>query len=262
MSSVILRRASMCAALVVALAGVVSAQTPPPPQAPPARVPGQMPDPSKEPPVVTPAATLGQPPSDAIVLFDGKDLSGWVSQKDGKTPAAWDLVEGAMQVKPKTGGIQSKQAFGSVQLHIEFATPSIVKGSGQGRGNSGIFLMNTYEIQVLDSYENKTYFHGQAGAIYKQHKPLVNPIRKPGEWNVYDIVFNAPKFDEDGKVLKRATFTAFLNGVLVQDHVEVMGVTAHDRPPYYEKHADKLPLGLQDHGDLVRFRNIWVRPLD
>jgi hypothetical protein len=262
MSSVILCRASMCAAVVVALAGVASAQTPAPPQAPPARVPGQMPDPSKEPPVVTPAATLGQPPSDAIVLFDGKDLSGWVSQKDGKTPAAWDLVEGAMQVKPKTGGIQSKQAFGSVQLHIEFATPSVVKGSGQGRGNSGIFLMNTYEIQVLDSYENKTYFHGQAGAIYKQHKPLVNPIRKPGEWNVYDIVFNAPKFDEDGKLLKRATFTAFLNGVLVQDHVEVMGVTAHDRPPYYEKHADKLPLGLQDHGDLVRFRNIWVRPLD
>ena len=163
-----------------------------------------------------------------------------------------------MQVKPKTGGIQTKDAFGSVQLHIEFATPTVVKGEGQGRGNSGIFLMNTYEIQVLDSYQNPTYFHGQAGSIYKQHTPLVNPIRKPGEWNVYEIVFHAPKFDEDGKLLQRATFTAFLNGVLVQDHVEVMGVTAHDRPPYYEKHADKMPIGLQDHGDLVRFRNIWV----
>jgi len=255
--SVILRRASLCAAVVFSLATSVAAQAPPPP-----RVPGQMPDPSKEPVVVTPATTPGGAPSDAIVLFDGKDLSRWVSQKDGKTPAAWDVADGAMQVKPKAGGIQSKDAFGSVQLHIEFATPTVVKGTGQGRGNSGVFLMNTYEIQVLDSYENKTYFHGQAGSIYKQHKPLVNPIRKPGEWNVYEIVFNAPKFDEDGKLLKRATFTAFLNGVLVQDHVEVMGVTAHDRPPYYEKHADKLPISLQDHGDLVRFRNIWVRPLD
>ena len=255
--SVILRRASLCAAVVFSLAASVAAQAPPPP-----RVPGQMPDPSKEPVVVTPATTPGGAPSDAIVLFDGKDLSRWVSQKDGKTPAAWDVVDGAMQVKPKAGGIQSTDVFGSVQLHIEFATPTIVKGTGQGRGNSGVFLMNTYEIQVLDSYENKTYFHGQAGSIYKQHKPLVNPIRKPGEWNVYEIVFNAPKFDEDGKLLKRATFTAFLNGVLVQDHVEVMGVTAHDRPPYYEKHADKLPISLQDHGDLVRFRNIWVRNLD
>lgn len=255
--SVILRRALMCAAVVFSLAAAAVAQTPPP-----ARVPGQMPDPSKEPVVVTPAATLGAPPSDAIVLFDGKDLSKWVSQRDGKTPAAWDVVDGAMQVKPKAGGIRTTDAFGSVQLHIEFATPTVVKGSSQGRGNSGIFLMSNYEIQVLDSYQNPTYFHGQAGSIYKQHKPLVNPIRKPGEWNVYDIVFHAPKFDEDGKLLERATFTAFLNGVLVQDHVEVMGVTAHDKPPYYEKHADKLPIALQDHGDLVRFRNIWVRPLD
>lgn len=255
--SVVLRRASLCAAVGFSLAASVAAQTPPPP-----RVPGQMPDPSKEPVVVTPATTPGGAPSDAIVLFDGKDLSKWVSQKDGKTPAAWDVADGAMQVKPKAGAIQSKDVFGSVQLHIEFATPTVVKGTGQGRGNSGVFLMNTYEIQVLDSYDNKTYFHGQAGSIYKQHKPLVNPIRKPGEWNVYEIVFNAPKFDEDGKLLKRATFTAFLNGVLVQDHVEVMGVTAHDRPPFYEKHADKLPISLQDHGDLVRFRNIWVRPLE
>lgn len=255
--SVFPRRASICTAAFFLLIAAVAAQAPPP-----KRVPGQMPDPSKEPRVVTPADVPGAPPSDAIVLFDGKDLSKWASQKDGTSPAAWDIVDGAMQVKPKTGGIQTRDRFGSVQLHIEFATPSVVKGSGQGRGNSGIFLMNNYEIQVLDSYQNPTYFHGQAGSIYKQHKPLVNPIRRPGEWNVYEIVFNAPTFDEDGKLLKRATFTAFLNGVLVQDHVEVMGVTAHDRPPYYEKHADRMPLSLQDHGDLVRFRNIWVRQLD
>lgn len=255
--SVFPRRASFCTAALFLLVAAVAAQTPAP-----KRVPGQMPDPSKEPRVVTPAEAPGAPPSDAVVLFDGKDLSKWASQKDGTSPAAWDVVDGAMQVKPKTGGIQTRDRFGSVQLHIEFATPTVVKGAGQGRGNSGIFLMNNYEIQVLDSYQNPTYFHGQAGSIYKQHTPLVNPIRKPGEWNVYEIVFNAPKFDEDGKLLKRATFTAFLNGVLVQDHVEVMGVTAHDRPPYYEKHADRMPLSLQDHGDLVRFRNIWVRSLD
>lgn len=236
---------------------VIAAQAPPP-----KRVPGQMPDPTKEPPIVTPGATPGAPPSDAIVLFDGKDLSKWASQKDPNAPAAWDIVDGAMQVKPKAGGIQTKDRFGSVQLHVEFAAPTVVKGTGQGRGNSGIFLMNNYEIQVLDSYDNKTYFHGQAGSIYKQHKPLANPMRKPGEWNVYDIVFTAPVFDEDGKVLERATFTAFLNGVLVQNAVEVMGVTAHDKPPYYEKHDPKMPISLQDHGDLVRFRNIWVRNLE
>ena len=249
---------AVCGVATLSLVTIaLSAQAPPP-----KRVPGQMPDPAKEPPIVTPAATPYAPPSDAIVLFDGKDLSKWASQKDLNAAAPWDVIDGAMQVKPKTGGIQTKDAFGNVQLHIEFSAPTVVKGTGQGRGNSGIFLMNNYEIQVLDSYDNKTYFHGQAGAIYKQHKPLVNPIRKPGEWNVYDIVFNAPVFDEDGKLLKRATFTAFLNGVLVQDHVEVMGVTAHDRPPYYEKHAAKMPISLQDHGDLVRFRNIWVRNLD
>lgn len=226
------------------------------------RVPGQMPNPTEAPPVVTPGATPGAPPSDAIVLFDGKDLSQWVSQKDGKSPASWTVADGAMQVKPGTGGIQTKQAFGDVQLHIEWATPEVVKGEGQGRGNSGVFLMNTYEVQVLDSFQNETYFHGQAGAIYKQHKPLVNASRKPGEWQTYDIVFRAPEFDSDGKLLKRAFFTVFHNGVLIQDHVEVMGVTAHDRPPFYEKHPAKLPLGLQDHGDLVKFRNIWIRELD
>lgn len=231
-------------------------------QQPPERVPGQMPNPSQEPPVVTPGNAPGAPPSDAIVLFDGTDLSKWVSQRDPSKPAAWTVADGAMQVKPGTGGIQTRDGFGDVQLHIEWAAPEVVKGEGQGRGNSGVFLMNTYEVQVLDSYQNTTYFHGQAGSVYKQHKPLVNAMRPPGQWNVYDIVFRAPQFDGDGKLLKRATFTVFHNGVLVQDHVEVMGVTAHDRPPFYEKHADRMPLSLQDHGDLVRFRNIWIRNLE
>lgn len=252
--SVLMRRALGGAMAILLLSTMSSAQQ--------QRVPGQMPDPSKEPRVITPGATPGAPPSDAIVLFDGKDLSKWVSQKDGITAAPWTVGEGAMTVKPGTGGIQTKDSFGDVQLHIEFATPSVVKGQGQGRGNSGVFLMNTYELQVLDSYQNPTYFHGQAGSIYKQHKPLVNASRKPGEWQAYDVVFRAPQFDEDGKLLKRARFTVFHNGVLVQDDVDVMGVTAHDRAPYYEKHAAKLPISLQDHGDLLQFRNIWVRPLD
>ena len=214
-------------------------------------------DPARpHPAVVTPGTQAGAPPSDAIVLFDGRDLSRWTAAKQ-----AWKVENGYVEVIPNSGDMRTKDTFGDAQLHVEWAAPADIRGTSQDRGNSGIFLQARYEVQVLDSFDNPTYADGQAGAIYKQHKPLVNPIRKPGEWNVYDIVFNAPKFDEDGKLLKRATFTAFLNGVLVQDHVEVMGVTAHDRPPYYEKHADKLPLGLQDHGDLVRFRNIWVRPL-
>ncbi len=226
-----------------------------------ARVPGQMPDPSKEPPLVTAGANPGEPPSDAIVLFDGKDLSQWASDK-GNGPAPWKVADGVLTVAPGSGGIHTKEGFGSAQLHIEWATPAEVKGDGQGRGNSGVFFMSTYEVQILDSFQNKTYFHGQASAIYKQHAPLVNASRKPGEWQTYDIVFEAPVFDGDGKVLKRAFFTMFHNGVLTQNHVEVMGVTAHDKPPYYEAHAAKLPLALQDHGNPMRFRNIWIRNLE
>jgi hypothetical protein len=240
-------------AAVVLLAGAAVAQQ--------ERVPGQMPNPSKEPPIVTPGATPGAPPSDAIVLFDGKDLSQWVSDK-GNAPAPWRVADGVLIVAPGSGGIHTKDGFGSAQLHIEWATPSEVKGDGQGRGNSGVFFMSTYEVQVLDSYQNKTYFHGQASAIYKQHAPLVNASRKPGEWQTYDIVFEAPAFDGDGKLLKRAYFTVFHNGVLTQNHVEVMGVTANDKPPYYEAHAAKLPLALQDHGNPMRFRNIWIRNLE
>jgi Domain of Unknown Function (DUF1080) len=250
MSLTIARRVLACTALL--LTSVAYAQE---------RVPGQVPNPTKEPAVVTPGATPGAPPSDAIVLFDGKDLSKWASQAAAGGPAPWVVADGVATVKPGSGGIQTKQAFGSCQLHIEFATPSVVEGSSQGRGNSGVFLMNNYELQILDSYQNPTYFHGQAGAIYKQHAPLVNASRKPGEWQVYDVVFHAPKFDADGKLIQRATFTVFHNGVLIQDHVIVMGVTSHDKPPYYEAHAAKMPLSLQDHHNPMRFRNIWIREL-
>jgi hypothetical protein len=227
----------------------------------------EVPAPKNPPRVVTPGPMVGAPPSDAIVLFDGKDLSNWVSEKDGKSPAPWTVADGAMTVVAKSGGIQTKQSFGDVQLHIEWATPPDVKGNSQERGNSGVFLMGSsagsggYEVQVLDSYDNATYWHGSAGSIYKQHAPLVNASRKPGEWQVYDIVFHAPTFDAGGKVTKRATFTVFHNGVLIQDHVEVMGVTTHSGPPYYKAHPDKLPITLQDHGNPVRYRNVWVREL-
>ena len=219
----------------------------------------EVPAPKTAPRVVTPGPTLGAPPSDAIVLFDGRDLSKWEGEKGGEPQ--WTVADGGMQVKPKTGAIRTKQSFGSVQLHIEWATPSEVKGESQGRGNSGVFLMGRYEVQVLDSYENPTYFHGQASAVYKQHAPLVNASRKPGEWQTYDIIFHAPRFNPDGKMIERARFTVLHNGVLVQDNVEVMGITTHEGPPYYEAHPDKLPLSLQDHGDLVRFRNVWVREI-
>ncbi|MFN0086549.1 MAG: DUF1080 domain-containing protein [Blastocatellia bacterium] len=216
--------------------------------------------PKKEPTVVTPGATTGAPPSDAIVLFDGKDLSGWKSLRTGGD-AKWDVQDGYMQVKGGTGDILTKQEWGDCQLHAEWATPSVVKGEGQGRGNSGIFLMGLYEVQVLDSYNNPTYFHGQAGSVYKQHPPLVNASRPPGEWQTYDIIFISPRFDEIGKVTRRGRVTVFHNGVLVQNNVEIQGQTWHDRAPAYIAHPAKGPLKLQDHGNPMRFRNIWVRPL-
>jgi hypothetical protein len=216
--------------------------------------------PKKEPTVITPGAKPGDPPSDAIVLFDGKDLSGWRSVRDGGD-AKWQVREGYMEVMPRTGDIATKQEFGDCQLHIEWATPSVVKGEGQGRGNSGIFLMDRYEVQVLDSYNNATYFHGQAGSIYKQHAPLVNASRKPGEWQSYDIIFTSPRFDEQGKVTRRARFTVIHNSVVIQNNAECYGNTWHDKPAVYIAHGPKGSLKLQDHGDLVRYRNIWARPL-
>ena len=215
---------------------------------------GEIPPPKEEPKVINP----GPPPSDAIVLFDGKDLSKW--RMENGDAAKWQVDDGAMTVN-KTGNIYTKEEFGDCQLHIEWATPSEVKGEGQGRGNSGVFFQDRYEVQVLDSYENKTYFHGQAGAIYKQHAPLVNACRKPGEWQTYDIIFRAPKFAEDGKVTEPGRLTVLHNGILVQDHAEIFGETGPVGKPIYKKHPAKQPIRLQDHGNPVRYRNIWIRPL-
>lgn len=257
-SRVLVTLAGVLTAGVLLVAQQAAAPAPAPAQPDPHA--NEVPAPKNPPRVVTPGVSYGVPPSDAIVLFDGKDLSKWESEKDG-SPALWTVADGVMTVKPGAGGIRTKQGFGDVQLHIEWATPSVVKGEGQERGNSGIFLQGTYECQVLDSYENTTYWNGSAGSIYKQHAPLVNATRKPGEWQAYDIVYHAPAFDADGKVIRRATFTVFHNGVLIQDHVEVMGVTTHMGPPYYKAHPDKLPLALQDHGDLIRYRNVWIREI-
>lgn len=212
-----------------------------------------------EAPLVTPGKTAADAPSDAIVLFDGKSLSAWVSEKGGA--AAWTIADNAMTVKPGSGGIKTKQGFGSCQLHIEWRAPEVVKGEGQGRGNSGIFLMEQYELQVLDMYNNKTYSNGQAGSIYKQAIPLVNASRKPGEWQTYDILFTAPEFYEDGRVKSAARITVLHNGVLIQNNTTIWGGTQYIGIAKYEKHASTLPIMLQDHGDLVSFRNIWIRPL-
>lgn len=200
----------------------------------------------------------GRSPADAVVLFDGKDLSKW-AQKDG-SEAKWKVGDGFFETVPKAGYIYTKQAFGDSQMHVEFRTPSPAKGTGQDRGNSGVFLMGLYEIQVLDSYENRTYADGQAGAVYGQYPPLVNASRKPGEWQTYDIVFHGPRFGEDGSVTRKARVTVFHNGLLVQDNVEIQGTTSTEKPEYH-KQADKLPLALQDHNHPVRYRNIWVREL-
>ncbi|HWP44609.1 MAG TPA: DUF1080 domain-containing protein [Blastocatellia bacterium] len=218
------------------------------------------PAPKEEPRIVTPGKTDDAPPSDAIVLFDGKDLSKWRSVKDGGD-AKWLVGDGYVEVAPQTGDIATREEFGDCQLHIEWATPAEVKGEGQGRGNSGVFLMERYEVQVLDSFNNKTYYHGQAGAIYKQHAPLVNASRKPGEWQSYDIIFKAPRFDEQGKVIERARITVLHNGVLIQNNAEIYGNTWHDRPALYVAHGPKASLKLQDHGNPVRYRNIWIRQL-
>lgn len=211
------------------------------------------------PPVVHVPA--GGVPSDAVVLFDGTSLDAWEPEKpDGQL---WKIEDGAMVIVPreKSSGLRTKQAFGDVQLHVEFRTPVAVDGEGQGRGNSGIFLMGQYEVQVLDSWQNPTYVNGQLGSIYKQHPPLVNPARPPGEWQTFDIVFIAPRFAADGTVEKPARFTVFLNGVLVQHDVVVRGGTRWRGQPKYTPHRAKEPLLLQDHGDAVAFRNIWVREI-
>jgi len=208
-----------------------------------------------------PPAAPGKPPSDAVVLFDGKDLSSWKSQgKDASAP--WKVENGYFEVVKGTGGIETKQSFGDVQLHIEWMTPSPAVGTSQDRGNSGVFFgAGRYEVQVLDSYQAATYPDGQAGALYGQFPPLVNPSRPPGEWQAYDIVFEMPRFDASGALLKRARATVFLNGVLVQNAKELIGPTTNKVRTPYSAHPAALPLSLQDHNHPVRFRNVWVREL-
>lgn len=217
------------------------------------------------PPVIDPGTSStkdapGRPPSDAVVLFDGKDLSQW-AHKDGSA-AKWKVENGYAEVVPKSGYIYTREAFGDCQLHVEFAEPTPPKGESQERGNSGVFLQGLYEIQVLDSYQNKTYADGQAAAVYGQYPPLVNASRPPGEWQSYDIIFHGPRFDAAGKLTRPARVTVLHNGVLVQDNVELTGPTAHGARPPYKPTPEKLPLALQDHGDPVRYRNIWIRELN
>jgi hypothetical protein len=210
--------------------------------------------------VVTPRAAPGDAPSDAVVLFDGKDLSKW--QGANGAPAAWKVEGGHMEINA-TGSISTREKFGDCQLHVEWMAPAPAKGASQGRGNSGIFLMERYEVQVLDSFESKTYADGAAGSIYGQHPPLANACRKPGEWQTYDIVFRAPRF-KDGKVAEPARVTVFQNGVVVQHNAEVFGSTVWRHRAEYAPHDATASISIQDHGDKqpVRFRNIWARKLD
>jgi hypothetical protein len=216
------------------------------------------------PPIITPGTFStpeqpGKPPSDGIALFDGSNLDKWVSE-DG-SPAKWKVENGYAEVVAHTHNIHTKDSFGDCQLHVEFMEPTPAHGESQERGNSGVFLMNTYEIQVLDSYQNKTYADGQAASVYGQYPPLVNAARPPGQWQSYDIVFHGPRFDPSGKLQKPARVTVLHNGVLVQDNVELSGPTAHGERPPYKSGPDKAPLALQDHGNPVRYRNIWIRAL-
>lgn len=214
-----------------------------------------------QPPVVAPAGADAPfaPPSDATVLFDGRDLSGWESCKDGG-PAGWKVLDGCMEVVPGTGNIRTKAALGDVQLHLEWAAPEVVKGESQGRGNSGVFLMGLYEVQVLDCYGNPTYPDGTTGALYGQCPPLVNACRKPGEWQTFDIVWEGPRFEGE-KLVRPARITVFHNGVLLHHAKELLGPTKHKVLPEPKPHPHTGPLMLQDHKDLVRFRNIWCRPV-
>jgi hypothetical protein len=285
-------------AAVVAMGAVVSAggqQPPQPPPAPPPASPAASPAPDPgpvrgegnavigytnmaeipgtpwrihdaarpQPPVVAPGSALSQPPADAIVLFDGKDLSRWAHNRKGQiVDAEWPVHDGYFETGAGTGSIVTREAFGSVQLHLEFATPAQAEGHSQGRGNSGVILMGRYEIQVLDSYENLTYADGMAASIYGEYPPLVNAARKPGEWQSYDIVFEAPVF-KGTTLVRPAYFTVFWNGVLVHLRRPVMGSTSATMTPHsYTPHDAELPLTLQDHANPVRYRNVWIRKLE
>jgi len=250
----------------IAIAGILTASLTTAPMhnadaQPSTRWPIHSPD-RPQPRVVAPPANSWTvaPPADATVLFGGTDLSKW--RKDDGSAAGWKIENGYMEVVPGAGGIATRDGFGDAQLHVEWMSPLPAEGKGQDRGNSGVFLMGRYEVQVLDSYENVTYPDGQASAVYGQYPPLVNASRRPGEWQTYDIIFHRPRFDAQGKATSPARMTVLHNGVLVQDNVVLSGPTGHTRRPPYEKHDDRLPISLQDHGTRVRFRNIWIRDLE
>jgi hypothetical protein len=254
-------------AAVIAVAAPLSAQQPAAPKPKPEDTEVWTPEPK----VVTPGADNSVPPSDAIILFDGKNIDQWVSNRD-KSPARWIVADGVLTVNKArgVGNIETKRSFRNYQLHLEWKIPENVTGTSQERGNSGVFLASTgpgddgYELQILDSYNNKTYVNGQAGSIYKQGIPLVNPSRKPGEWQSYDVVWTAPVFNADGSLKTPANVTVFFNGVLVQNHFELAGQTLYIGKPFYKKY-DTAPIKLQAHGDPsppISFRNIWVRELN
>ncbi|KAA3439216.1 3-keto-disaccharide hydrolase [Rufibacter hautae] len=238
-------------AQAVEASGQAKADTPKPPKMVPEMTEFWEPEPRK----VTPGANYAAP-SDAIVLFSGKDLGEWKAKAGGD--AKWEVKNGTFTVGK--GDISTKREFQDFQLHIEWSAPDEVKGTSQGRGNSGIFLQDRYEVQVLDSYNNRTYSNGQAGSIYKQHRPLVNAMNKPTEWNVYDIIYTAPRFKEDGSLFSPARVTVLHNGVLVQNNVELKGPTEYIGLPEYKAHG-KAPISLQDHGNPVSYRNVWIREL-
>jgi hypothetical protein len=258
-------------ALVGCLARPLAAQQPPAAAAP-AQPRGNPADTEVWEPVpkmVAPSATPGGPPADAVILFDGHNLDQWVSTKD-KSPAAWKVADGILTVDKSLGNIETKRNFTNYQIHVEWRIPADITGEGQARGNSGLFLASTgpgdagYELQIVDSYQNKTYVNGQAGSVYKQHIPLVNASRKPGEWQTYDVIWTAPTFNADGSLKSPAYVTAFHNGVLIQNHVELKGETVYIGKPEYKKFGPGAPIKLQAHGDPsapISFRNIWIREL-
>lgn len=210
--------------------------------------------------VITPGKMLGDAPSDAIILFDGKDLSQWMSAKDGGA-AKWNVKNGILEVAPGSGDIKTRMKFGDCQLHIEWSAPDEVKGDSQGRGNSGVFFQDRYELQILDSYQNRTYRNGQAGSIYKDQAPLVNAMRSPLEWNTYDVIYTAPRFKADGRIDYPARITVLHNGVVVQNNTTILGLTLYiGLHNYPEAHEDDV-IRLQDHGNPTQFRNIWIRKL-
>ncbi len=222
-----------------------------------------------EPVIVKPGNSPQAPPEDAVILFDGKGLDQWRSEWDSTKPAGWTVADGIVTVNKEKGGIVTRKRFTDYQLHLEYRIPENISGNGQGRGNSGIFLANTgsgdegYEVQILDNYQNKTYANGQAGAVYKQHIPLANACRKPGEWQTYDIIWQAPRFNHIGTLISPAYVTVMHNGILIQNHVELKGQTLWIGQPFYKEHGP-APIKLQSHGDPsepISFRNIWLRRL-